>query len=196
VVPLSCPPTGVLRASAIRSTTLISSLNAIEQAGKTAAYQKLLPQEHAQALRELVAGQWASIDIGMAHYGTVEQLGFTTLEARDNGRLVAKHVQNGYFATIVRTLGSGVTLWALLQRLPALLNRQVQGGGCAVYRMGPKDARIELHGIPIARFSYVRDGWAGMFEGTLELVVRKVYARDVTPPRTGDTVTSFTLSWV
>jgi hypothetical protein len=104
-------------------------------------------------------------------------------------------VQNSYFATVVRSLGSGVTLWAVLPRLPSFLGRLVQGGACAVYREGPKDARIEVHGVPIVRYRYVRLGWTGMFESTLELVARKVYVRDVSP-EPARTVAAFTLSWV
>lgn len=195
VVPLSYPPGQAKEASAIRSTTLISSLQAVERAGKLADYYRVLPREHAQAMRELIVGQWSPIELGLAHYGTVEQLGFSIIEARDNGKLVAQKVQNGHFALLLRTLGSGVTLWSVLPRLPAFLQRQVQGGACAVYRTGPKDARVEIHGVPISRFPYVRGGWAGMFESTLELLVRKVYARDVTPLKS-DGACVLTLSWV
>ncbi len=50
-----------------------------------------------------------------------------------------------------------------------------------MYKRGPKDALVEIHGVPIARFAYVRSGWAGMFESTLELVAQKVYVVDESP---------------
>jgi hypothetical protein len=117
------------------------------------------------------------------------------LDARTNGRRVAQAVQNSHFATVVRALGSAVTLWSVLPRVPMFLGRLVQGGACTVLRCGPKDARIELHGIPIAQFAYVRSGWAGMFESTLELLVRKVYAREVWSPER-PYVAAFMLAWV
>jgi len=116
-------------------------------------------------------------------------------QARENGRKVAQSVQNSYFATLVRALGNGVTLWTVLPRLPSFLGRLVDGGACGVYKDGPKDARIEIHGVPIAHFAYVRLGWAGMFESSLELIARKVYVRDVSSPRTLP-MAAFTIAWV
>jgi hypothetical protein len=142
------------------------------------AYFAALPPEHAPRPRELVAGQWLPMSVGLAHYAAIERIGLSAQQARENGRRVARSVQNTYLATLIRTLSSGVTLWSVLPRLPSFLSRLVDGGACAVYKNGPKDARIEIHGVPVARFAYVRLGWAGMFESSLELVTRKVYALD------------------
>lgn len=195
LVPLSCAPERVAAANAIRSTTLMSSLVAIERAGKLPAYRENLPVEHRETLGALVAGTWLPMEVGLAHYATVERLEFSDEQARENGRLVAELVQNSHFAVLIRALGSTVTLWSVLPRMPAFVARLVQGGECTVVRTGPKDARIELHGIPIARFDYVRNGWAGMLEGTLGLLVRRVYAQ-VLSSSDSPSVASFSLSWV
>ncbi|MFT3922146.1 MAG: hypothetical protein QM778_06400 [Myxococcales bacterium] len=195
LVHLSAPPERVPLATAIRSTTLISSQSAVERAGKLRLYQQALPREYAETLGSLVAATWLPMDVGMVHYATVSQLGFSDSEARENGRHVAQRVQNSHFAVLVRALGQTVTPWSVLPRLPAFLGRLVQGGECSVVKLGPKDARVELHGIDIARFKYVREGWAGMLEGTLELLVRKVYARDLSPADT-QSVAVFSLAWV
>jgi hypothetical protein len=192
---LPCRTEDVQLATAIRSTTLLSSLAAIERWGKLEEYQRRLPSEAAAGLTELAPASWVPMTLGMAHYATVEQLGFSASEARSNGRHVSQTVQNNHFAVLVRALGSSVSVWSVLPRLPAFLGRLLQGGECAVYRLGPKDARVELHGIPIAEFEYVRNGWTGMFESTLELMTRKVYARDLSPSKT-KTVAVLGLSWV
>jgi hypothetical protein len=180
-------------ASAIRSTILISSLAGAERAGRLAVYRKLVPQQHLQTLSELVAGQWLPIELGVAHYATMDQL-FSQAEARENGRAVAESIQNSHFATVLRTLGAGVTVWTVLPRIAPFIGRIIRGGECAVYRLGPKDARVELHGLPMACFEYARCGWAGMLEGTLSMVARKVYARDVSTVGT-QSVAKFTLAW-
>ena len=196
VVPLTLPPSSIPLATAIRSTTLISSLGTLEQAGKLVAYWRDVPDQYAETLRHLVTGMWVPIAVGLAHYHTVDKLGFTAKDAKLNGRRVAENVQNSHFATMVRALGNAVSLWSILPKFPNFMGRLIQGGGCAVYRLGPKDARIELHAIPIARFGYVRSGWAGMFEGTFEIVARKVYVKDL--PQRFDLPNSaiFELSWV
>lgn len=196
VVPLTLPPASVALATAIRSTTLISSLGSIEQAGKLDAYWRGLPEQYAETLKHLVTGVWVPIEVGLAHYHTVDKLGFSSADAKANGRRVAESVQNSHFATMVRALGNTVSLWTILPKFPNFMARLIQGGACGIFRLGPKDARIELHAIPIARFPYVRSGWAGMFEGTFELVARKVYVTSL-PQRT-DLPNSaiFQMSWV
>jgi hypothetical protein len=195
ILALSAPSDRVPPATAIRSTTLISSLATLRALDLEAPYFARLPAEDHAAMKSLIAAQWLPMSLGIAHYAAVEQLELSADQARDNGRRVAQNVQNSHFATLVRTLGTGVTLWSVLPRLPSFLARLVNGGACAVYKDGPKDARIEIHGVPIARFAYVRLGWAGMFESSLELIARKVYVREVSSPRTTSTAV-YTLSWV
>jgi hypothetical protein len=195
ILALPAPADRIPRATAIRSTTLISSLATLRSLGVADAYFAQLPAEHHGVVRELVTGVWLPMDLGVAHYAAVERLQLSAEQARENGRRVAQSVQNSYFATLVRTLGSGVTLWTVLPRLPSFLARLVNGGACAVFKDGPKDARIEIHGVPIARFAYVRLGWAGMFESSLELIARKVYVRDVSAARTLS-VAAYSVAWV
>ncbi|HEY6877745.1 MAG TPA: hypothetical protein VI299_06980 [Polyangiales bacterium] len=195
VVSLSCDEAKVPFATGIRSTTLISSLAALEAHGLRDAYFAALSPGHHATMRELVAGQWHSMEVGLAHYGAVESLGIPAAIARANGRRVAEAVQHSHFATIVRALGDCVSFWAVLPRVPAFIARNVQGGECAIFKLGPKDARIELHGIPIACYAYVRSGWAGMFESTLGLLKRKVIVRELAKQRRM-TVASFEISWV
>jgi hypothetical protein len=194
VLPLPSGADRVPVATEIRSTTLISSLNALRGLEVADSYFGLVPREHGEAMRQLVAGVWVPMAIGMTHYEAVERLRLTDDQARENGRRVAQGVQNSHFGTLVRTLGATVTPWTVLPRVHSFVGRLVNGGACAVYREGPKDARVEIHGVPIARFAYVRLGWAGMFEGTLSLLVRKVYVRDQSPPGTR-TVAAYSVAW-
>ena len=115
----------------------------------------------------------------------------------DNGRLVAQRIQNTYVGTIIRGLkASGtVSVWALLERFPIAWGRLMEGGSSAVYRLGPKEARVECHGVPFADIAYFRAGWEGMFESTIELVTRKVYTRQL-PGLQTPTVIAYRVSWV
>jgi hypothetical protein len=194
IVALPCAPDRVPLATEIRSTTLVSSRNSLRTAGVFDAYLGYLPAVHASALESLVPGTWVPMAIGVAHYAAVDRLGLSPQQAKDNGRSVAQSVQNSHFAILIRTLGGGVTLWSAFPRLPSFLARQVQGGACAVYKRGPKDALVEIHGVPIARFAYVRHGWAGMLESTLELLAHKVYATDESPGG-GQLIARFVITW-
>ena len=194
LVALPCAPDRVPVATHIRSTVLASSLAAIESLGLRESYLRGLPPEHHDAVTSLVVGEWLPMDLGVAHYRAIEGLCLGDRQARDNGRRVADRVQKSYLATMIKTLGFGITPWSILPRTQAILDRLMMGSAVMVARFGPKDARLEIHGAPIARFSYVRAGWAGMIEGGLELVCRRAFCRDVSPPRTA-TVAAYVLNW-
>lgn len=182
-------------ATAIRSTMLQSSLRAIEELGRLDDYYRALPTEHHALVRELVVGQWIPMDVGMAHYGAIETLRLSRDQAYMNGRVVADRVQKSWAMTVVRTLGAGMNPWSALSRLQSAWDRLIQGGSAAVYKLGPKDAQLEMLGCPLARYDYVRYGWTGMMSSTLELFTTKARSNVVVPKCTA-TRAVFVVSWV
>lgn len=194
VLALPCPPERVPQATRIRSTVLSSSLAALDAIGLRDAYFQGLPREHHETVRSLIVGEWLPMELGVIHYRAIEQLDLSQEQARANGRRVADRVQKSYLATMIKTIGFGITPWSILPRTQAILDRLLMGSSVAVYRIGPKDVRLEIHGAPIASFAYVRQGWAGMIEGGLDLVTKRTFCRDVSPPRT-TTVAAYVVTW-
>ena len=96
---------------------------------------------------------------------------------------------------MVQVLGLGITPWSILGRAQSILDRLLFGATVALYRLGPKDARLEIHGACIAEFDYVRAGWAGMIEGGLDLVTRKTYCRDLSSAVTAS-IAAYKITWV
>jgi len=182
------------RATHIRGTVLASSLAAIDGLGLRDDYFATLTPEHHDAMRALVVNDWIPMPLALAHYGALDAMGLSGDIARENGRKVADRVQRSYLATLVRALGVGITPWSLLPRVQSVLDRLLLGSTVAIYKVGPKDARIEMHGIPIAQYAYVRSGWAGMIEGGMDLVCRKSFVKDVSRPRT-ETVAMYLVTW-
>jgi hypothetical protein len=72
VFALPTPTDRIPVATAIRSTTIISSMATLRSSGLVDRYFALLPDEYAPVVRGLVAGEWLPMDLGMAHYGAVE----------------------------------------------------------------------------------------------------------------------------
>lgn len=187
-------PRHVIPASAVKSALLQSSLSGMEKLGLADRYFAALPTEHHEAMRTLVVGQWNPMELGVAHYGAIDSLRLSSMQAKANGRAVAEKVQVSFARTVFRGLGTAVTPLDALKRLPAFMERLIQGGGVAVDQLGPKDARATIIEVPIGRFDYVREGWAGMFEATLGLLTHKVMTRNVSP-RGADTIV-LEISWV
>lgn len=187
-------PREIRTATAVRSALLQSSLSAVERLGLLDRYFALLGPEDAKAIRNLVVGQWNPMSLGLAHYGAIDRLGLTPAQAKENGRLVAAKVQVGFASIVFRGIGTAVSPLDALKRTPAFFERLVDGGAVSLEQRGPKDARVVIVAIPMGRFEYVRNGWAGMFEATLGLLTYKTFVRN-SSTRGGDEVT-LDISWV
>jgi hypothetical protein len=179
----------------VRSTLLSASLDAVTELGKRPDYFLLLPMELHDAIEGMIVGEWLPVSVAIEHYRTIEQLGITDEQAYKNGRRVADRVQRGYAGTVIRALGAGVTPFMVVERTPSFWSRLMEGGGVAAYATGPKDARLEFHGFPLAEFAYIRHAFRGIIESTAELVTRKVYGRVVWPAGDRHTV-AYEMSWV
>jgi hypothetical protein len=181
LVPLTAGRTGVEPVRFVRSTLIAASLLGIKSRGHLERYLRHLPRELHDTILPAVAGTWMPLDVGIAHYRAAEALELTIDEQLGMGRDVAERIQNSLLGTLVRVArGAGVTPWTGLEYSPKLWARVLQGGSMAVYRLGPKEARIECHGAPeLASIGYFRNGFRGMFAGSGELFCNKLYVHDL-----------------
>jgi hypothetical protein len=182
--------------TAVRSTLLRASLDAVTELGKRPDYFLLLPMELHDAMEGLVVGEWLDVEVAVEHYRAIDQLGISDEQAYRIGRRVSDRVQKGYAGTVIRALGASVTPFVALERAPAFWSRLIEGGGVAVYTVGPKDARLEFLGFPLARFAYVRHAFRGIIESTLELVVRRAHGKVLWPVGGSHDVLRYEVSWV
>jgi len=75
--------------------------------------------------------------------------------------------------------GAGVTPWTVLAQTPRLWTATCDDGGVAVARLGPKEARLEIVGFPLAAIRYNRVTMRGIVLGVVELFCKKAYAKDI-----------------
>jgi hypothetical protein len=177
IVPL---PTRIEPLREVRTTLLSASLLSIRERGYDAKYFELLEPEYLDAMKSIVPGAWAPAALGMAHYSACDRLGLSTDEQYDIGHEVGARIHQGFVGTLVRLANqSGATPWTLFSSIERLWNRMLHGSAIGVFETGPKDARLELHMCPLARFDYCRHGWRGMVAGILEPVTRRVYVTDL-----------------
>jgi hypothetical protein len=182
-------------ATHVRSTVLHSSIRIIRERGRFDAYAATLPRQHHEALFNLVVGVWVPMDIGLAHYEAANPVGFTPHEQYENGRLVVDRIGRtafGLAGALARS--SGATMWTALSNAQRMWDRVMLGGVLRVYRLGPKEARLEGYGAPLARIPYVRQGWRGMIAGIGELFCRKVYVTEI-PRLCGGSSFGFRIAW-
>jgi hypothetical protein len=180
----------------VRSTLIASSVQTLRARGLLDAYLAALPRDLHPTVLEAVAGSWLPLSVGMAHYAAADTLALSSIEQFNNGREVADRVQNSMLGTLVRAAKNmGVTPWTGLGMFQRMCDRMLFGGAGAVYKTGPKEARVEAHGIPLVRWAYFRNSWRGMFAGSGELFCTKLYVTELSTSPTSDVPFVMRIAW-
>jgi hypothetical protein len=180
LVPFATKRGLVPRTTEFRSTWLASSLLALRERQLLDRYLEALPREHHDAVLGTVAGVWLPAEVSVAHYTAVETLGLTVPEQIAIGEDVARHAQGTVLSVAVRLAKeAGVTPWTVLVRLPGLWNRIWVGGAIAIFKLGPKEARVEIAGWTSAHIPYCRNAMRGVLSGLLQLFCGRVYVHEI-----------------
>ena len=184
-------------ATHIRGTMLASSLAVVREEGFEQKYFALLPAQYHTAVHGLVAQDWLSMELAIAHYAAMDRMFPTMAQQLENGRRAAQRAQVGYIQAVVRTLRltGTIDLAAGLKRVPDVIARIVRGGSCNVYLVARKDGRIELNGYPFLASRYVHNGWQGMFEASFSMLSRRIFVRQDLLC-SGDDCMALDVSWV
>jgi hypothetical protein len=197
VTPLPEPRATLPEATRVRSTLLLSSLQSLRTRGLFERYVAVIDEAHREAMLEAVAGAWLPMAVGIAHYRACDALELTAEEEAAIGRDVNLRVQGTVLDLVLRTArGAGVTPWAILGSLGKLWTRTFDGGGgVEVRKTGPKDARVELVGLPLLAVPYFRHAFRGVFQGGLAPFCQRAYVRESVEEAT-DASAVFRLAWV
>ena len=179
----------------VRGSLLASSMRAVRDAGRESDYFSALPSELEMEIRSIVTSEWYPIELAMQHYGAMDSLGFSADQAEKNGAFVLDRLEKSYISTVVRGLGKQVGPIPLLKRVPVVWARILEGGDIAVRTKGPKDVEIEMLGLCLAEYRYVRHGWLGIFSGAIGVVTRRCFGK-VLPAADFEKKTVIALSWV
>lgn len=190
------PRARVAAATHVRSTVLLSSIEVMRQRGRFDTYAAALPRQHHEVLFSLVAGTWVPMDLALAHYEAANTVGFSALEQYENGKQVVDRIGSTAFGLVgALARSSGATTWTALSHAQRFWDRLMLGGMLVVYKLGPKDARLEGYGAPIARVPYVRNGWRGMIAGVCELFGTRAYVHEIRS-QCGGSSFAFRIAWV
>jgi hypothetical protein len=174
-VPSDAPPV-----TRVRTTLLSASLLTLRKRGLLDAYLRELPREYHELIVGVVAGDWAPLAVGMAHYSALDRLAIPASEQYDIGHDVGARIQQGVIGTVARLAGTaGATPWTALEQLPRLWQRMLEGGGVGLYELGPKDARIEFARCPLVKYEYCRNGFRGLVAGAIGAFCRKIFINEL-----------------
>jgi hypothetical protein len=179
-----------------RSTWLSSSLKSMRARGLLDRYLARLPRHYHDAVLHPVAGEWLPVAIAVAHYEAMDSLGLPDDEIVNIGMEVNARFHGIFFQTVFRLAQSaGVTPWTVLRHTQKMWDRTWVGGGVAVYKLGPKEARGEFVGWPCARIRYCRVGMRGMMLDTVSLFCKRAWVQEL-PELCGDMTLGYRMHWV
>lgn len=191
-----CAPDAVAPAVRFRSTWLASSLLEVRERELFPRYLELLPVQHHEDVAGAVAGAWLPVDVAIAHYASLEQLGLSESDQMAIGKGVCKRVHASILSLVLRLAReAGVTPWTILPKLPAVWERIWEGGAVSIHKIAHKEAKIVIAGWPVAGFTYCRIATQGVIEGMIELFCRRAFVRYV-PTATTATYITYNVSWV
>lgn len=178
----------------VRTTLLLSSLRSLRSRGLLERYLERLPRELHEPILGAVAGTWVDIEIAAAHYRACDALGLSVADQVAMGGSVGDAVNGTFLRTvfhIART--AGVTPWVALKQYTKLWERIFDGGDVEVDRLGPKEALVQMYGLPLFSIPYIRVALRGMHQTGFMLFCTKCYMTDL-----GSTATShaYRAAWV
>jgi hypothetical protein len=191
--PIQTPPPHVpLRA--VRSTLLVASYRMVQKLGRDADYLRALPSEHHGTIIEAVVGTWIAVDVAVAHYRACDGLGVPHEEQVEIGRTVGAQIRGTLFGTIVYLSKEvGATPWSVLPQVPRLWPRLFEGSAIMIWEQGPKDARLDILGLPLVDIAYFRNALRGQVMGMLDLFCTRTYVSPCKAPNPG--VSSLRIQW-
>jgi hypothetical protein len=194
-VPFDGPRAQVAPVTAFRSTWLASSIGALRKRGYLERYRAALPVEYYETIAASVAGVWLPVEIAVAHYEACEALKLDLEEQIAIGRTVTEFVHKTSYSLAIRLVKeAGVTPWACLAQQKRLWQRVWRGGDVAVFKLGPKEARVEAVGWPCARVPYCQRGLRGVLLGQTELFCKRAYVREI-PSLCTSTALGYRIAW-
>lgn len=137
-----------------RSTWIVSSIDGVRSMGLYDRYRSELARVDREqtpgaeeVITSLLANTWLPIRFALAHYLAVERLGISE-ERWYQAMLTSEggQVRRAWHAQIIAAAQRpDAAAWELLPQVPKWWPRSAQGGGMALYRLGPTEARIDYH---------------------------------------------------
>ncbi len=166
-VPYETPNGRGSGATHVRSTLIVSSIQAFRARNFFDPYVALLSPSDRDALLSMIAGTWAPIALGMAHYVAADRLGLDSGTVASLGASVGERLNKTMLSVAVKlSREAGATpAWTALGRAHRLRELSWQGSDLTVLKLGPKEARLDWVGDPLRRSPLRRESLRRLLAG-------------------------------
>lgn len=178
---------------------LIASLRLLKDSGHYPTYETMLPREHRDAMVGALAASWLPIELWKIHFDVVDGLNLTDVQLSRMGAMVGARILDNLFGTLVRTArqaGAEAGIWLGFAQADRIWTRIFQGGGVAVIQTGPKDAIVEVSGLPVVGSRFFRVAFSAFVRGAMMLVAKSCFVKPVAARRPQPDSLAVSVSWV
>jgi len=184
----------------VRGAVLHASLQQLKQASLYDRYLAALPHQHHEGVLYSLASSWLPLEVASAHCAAVDALGLSERTLEEHGQQIGEQLATTLFAAVLRTAlsmaaGSGKG-WALLKLTDRVMQRLYHGGCATLLQAGPKDAVMEIRGLPLFTSRYFRNSHHGYIKNLIGLVSTTVYVKPVRPREPHPHSAATSISWV
>jgi hypothetical protein len=179
-------PEPVLPLSRVRSTLVVASVSTIRRLGHFDLYSRALPDAHRAVLSEAVAGTWLTVESALAHYEACDALGLSEQQQVTIGRSVGEQIRGTLTGAMVSvSKHGGVTPWSLVAVMPRVWGRVFEGSALGIWKLGPKEIRLDALEMPLFGSRYFRNAFRGQAMVALDLFCTKSYVVDLHAAKSG-----------
>jgi hypothetical protein len=167
-------------ARSVRSTVLVTSQRAMRARGYYDGYLAMLDDAHREELVSITAGSWLPVEVAIAHYAACDRLAIDRDVIREIGAESGRFLNQTVLSTVFKlSREAGVSPWTALPHTNRLIGRTWEGSTAGVFKIGPKEARLEWIGQPTAAIPYFRIAFGGFIQGILSLFADVVHVREL-----------------
>jgi hypothetical protein len=182
----------VLPTTRVRGTWIASVVRALKASPHFDAYVKELDTATRATVLGAMASDWLDVAVLMAHYEACDRLSLPGEEIARIARESLQHAQGSVLAVTARAV---TTPWTLLGQLQRFWDRLFMGGGAAVFKLGPKEARVEIVGFPGCSSRYCRIAIRSIAHTAFEFISQRAFVTEL--PRLGSpTSMAVRVAWV
>lgn len=180
---------------AMRGTNFIAGRRWLRDHDLELRYLSALPAAARSAIELMDAADWAPMEVVIVHYAALDSLETTYEERLALGGWVSGHINGVVLSTVARLAGSvGLSPFVPLSRAAKLFARNFRHGAAAAYKVGPTEARFEVHGCPMASSVSHRDHLLGALLHGAKPFAADVHVSELSARRTA-TSYALRLKW-
>jgi hypothetical protein len=183
----------------LRGSLVVGALRLLKDGEHFERYMAMVPPERRDVVNFSLASSWITSEIAHGFFSSIDNLQLSDSQIAKMGERLGTHILDNLFATLVRSArsaGADTGVWFVMRQCERVWSRVYQGGGCTLIQTGPKDAILEVHGVPFAESRCFRMMHGAFMRGMVQMVARTCIAKPARAREPRPDRYAISLSWV